>query len=172
MGSMIMIYVFIVAVIVFIAALQSLLSNKKKKPRVLRPAYHERTSPILPTPLVVTMNEQPTFFTLRHALPDCFICPQVAFSALLQSKYQYTRNRFNKLRVDFVVLDKNFKVLAIIELDDSSHLLTTKKDQARDAMFIEAGYRVIRYLHTPSIEKVKNDFRDFLVVDSSEATAA
>ena len=52
--------------------------------------------------------------------------------------------------VDFVICDKNLYVVAIIELDDSTHLRSDriKRDQFVDSVLFGAGYRVI---HTWSI---------------------
>lgn len=107
---------------------------------------------------VLTMNEQPTFNRLREALPGYIVLAQVAFSALITTKGQATRNRFNRKVADFVVLDKAYNVVAIIELDDSSHKGKEDKDANRDKMLEEAGYKVIRYKRTPDLDKVKADF--------------
>jgi hypothetical protein len=115
-----------------------------------------REAPITAKPMV-TLNEQPSFLKLVEAFPNCFICPQVAFSAMLTSSDLATRNRFNRSRADFVVMDRNFKVLAVVELDDSSHKGREKQDRQRDSYLNQAGYRVVRYKTTPSIEKLQAD---------------
>lgn len=108
---------------------------------------------------ILTLNEQPIFLKLRKAFPDCFVLTQVSLAALLMSCGQVTRNRFTRYRADFVILDKDFKVLAIIELDNHSHDGTEVKNDKMtvDAMLKEAGYRVLRYPHAPDIEKLQND---------------
>lgn len=108
---------------------------------------------------VITQNEQPTFLRLREALPQHIVLAQVAFSALITSKGYTTRSRFNRKVTDFVVLDKGFNVVAIVELDDSSHRGREQEDAERDAMLQEAGYTVIRYAHTPEVQQVRADFR-------------
>lgn len=107
---------------------------------------------------VLTMNEQPTFLRLREALPQHFILAQVSFSAFMTARGYATRNLFNRKIADFVVLDKQFNIVAIVELDDSSHKGKEDKDATRDSLIAEAGYRVIRYKRTPDIEQIKNDF--------------
>lgn len=69
-----------------------------------------------------------------------------------------TRNLFNRKIADFVVLDKQFNIVAIVELDDSSHKGKEDKDADRDSLIIEAGHRIIRYQRTPDIDQVKKDF--------------
>ncbi|MCH7308649.1 DUF2726 domain-containing protein [Acinetobacter sp. NIPH 1852] len=107
---------------------------------------------------LISMNEQPTFLRLREALPEHIVLAQVAFSAFMTAKGYATRNLFNRKVADFVVLDKQFNVVAIVELDDSSHKGKEAKDAERDALISEAGYRLIRYQRTPDLDQVKKDF--------------
>jgi len=107
---------------------------------------------------ILTMNEQPTFFRLREALPEHIILAQVSFSAFMTAQGYATRNLFNRKVADFVVLDKQFNIVAIVELDDSSHKGKEDKDADRDRLIIEAGHRIIRYQRTPDMDQVKKDF--------------
>lgn len=113
-------------------------------------------TPIKPR-LILTLNEQPIFLKLRKAFPDYFVLTQVSLAALLVSSGQVTRNKFTRYRADFVILDKDFKLLAVIELDDTSHKGPEGKSSELDAMLKEAGYRVLRYSHVPDIEQIRND---------------
>ena len=142
----------IIAVIVVIAVFAFIGAANKGKPE-----KGKNQTPIK-AKRVLTMNEQPTFKRLSEALPENIILAQVSFGALLSTSGQATRNRFNRKIADFVVLDKSFNVVAIVELDDSSHKGREKQDADRDAMLNEAGYRVIRYPRTPDLDKVKADF--------------
>lgn len=81
---------------------------------------------------------------LLKALPDIVILAQVCFSALLTARKTGTRNRFDRKIADFVVCDKALQVLAVIELDDSSHRGKEGKDAARDKLLQDAGHRVTR----------------------------
>ena len=107
---------------------------------------------------VAMNNEQPTFLRLREALPEHIVLAQVAFSAFMTASGYATRNLFNRKVADFVVLDKQFNIVAIVELDDSSHKGKEDKDADRDALVAEAGFRVIRYKRTPDLEQVRADF--------------
>jgi len=107
---------------------------------------------------LLTEREQAMHNRLTQALPDLVVLAQVSFSALLTARAYATRNTFDRKTADFVVCDKAFEVLAVIELDDASHKAKAAKDDARDAMLTEAGYRVLRYPNIPDIERVRSDF--------------
>lgn len=107
---------------------------------------------------LLTANEQPTFSRLVEALPEYVIFAQVSFSAIITSTGQSTRNKFNRKMADFVVCDKAFNVVAVVELDDSSHNGREEKDADRDALLKEAGHKVIRYKQTPDKEQIRKDF--------------
>lgn len=107
---------------------------------------------------IITMNEQPTFMKLKEALPEHIILAQVAFSAFMTAQGYATRNLFNRKVADFVVLDKAFNIVAIVELDDSSHKGKEKFDTERDALIHEAGFKVIRYKRTPELVQIHRDF--------------
>ena len=107
---------------------------------------------------IITMNEQPTFMKLKEALPEHIILAQVAFSAFMTAQGYTTRNLFNRKVADFVVLDKAFNIVAIVELDDSSHKGKEKFDAERDALIHEAGFKVIRYKRTPELVQIHRDF--------------
>ena len=143
--------IWIIILIVIVAIVVLTLGNKKqeKKGSTRNPITGKR---------ILTMNEQPTFMKLREALPEHIVLAQVSFSAFMTAKGYPTRNLFNRKIADFVVLDKKFNIVAIVELDDSSHKGKEDQDAERDALIAEAGHRVIRYKRTPDFEQVKKDF--------------
>lgn len=143
---------FLIGLVLVIAVLFVIFSGASKKNTV-----KDGQTPIKAR-RVLTLNEQPTFNRLRESLPNHIILAQVAFSALITSKGYATRSRFNRKVADFVVLDKTYNVVAIVELDDASHIGREDQDADRDAMLMEAGYRVIRYQRTPDITQIKQDF--------------
>jgi hypothetical protein len=106
----------------------------------------------------LTRTEQSMYFRLQGALPDLIVLSQVSFGALLTARTWAARNTFNRKRADFVICEKSFKVVAIVELDDSSHDGNEARDEQRDAQLINAGYRVLRYRGVPNIERVQADF--------------
>ncbi len=99
------------------------------------------------------------FFRLQSALPNLIVLSQVSFGALLTAKSRAVRNTFDRKRADFVICDKSFKVLAVVELDDRSHDGREEQDANRDKLLTDAGYRVIRYRGIPDIEQVEADFK-------------
>lgn len=108
---------------------------------------------------VITNFESKMFFRLKEAFPQHHVLAQVAFSALITNSNLKIRARFNRKVTDFVLLDKNLKVVMIIELDDPSHIGKEVEDAQRDAMLYEAGYRVKRYTDIPNIETLRKDIR-------------
>lgn len=141
--------IFLIAIIVL--AILSVLKNGESKNR------NAKRNPIKGK-RIITMNEQPTFMKLKEALPEHIILAQVAFSAFMTAQGYATRNLFNRKVADFVVLDKAFNIVAIVELDDSSHKGKEKFDEERDALIHEAGFKVIRYKRTPELVQIHRDF--------------
>lgn len=104
---------------------------------------------------ILTPFEQKMFRQLQHAFPEYDVLCQVAFSALITNTDYKVRSRFNRKVTDFVLINSQCDVLAIIELDDPSHLNKVEEDQFRDQMLSEAGYRVFRFTHIPSIQELR-----------------
>ncbi|HGX3400438.1 DUF2726 domain-containing protein [Acinetobacter nosocomialis] len=144
-----MIGIFLIAIMIL--AILSVLKKGESKNR------NAKRTPIKGKP-IITMNEQPTFMKLKEALPEHIILAQVAFSAFMTAQGYATRNLFNRKVADFVVLDKAFNIVAIVELDDSSHKGKEKFDVERDALIHEAGFKVIRYKRTPELVQIHRDF--------------
>jgi hypothetical protein len=98
---------------------------------------------------LLTDNEEEFFGRLVVALPDHYIFPQVAMSALLQTassdgrKAHGDRLRIAQQRVDYVVCTRSCEVVAVVELDDRTH--SQAKDQLRDSRLEQAGIRTVRF---------------------------
>jgi hypothetical protein len=98
---------------------------------------------------LMTDNEEEFFGRLVVALPDHYIFPQVAMSALLQTassdgrKAHGDRLRIAQQRVDYVVCTRSCEVVAVVELDDRTH--SQAKDQLRDSRLEQAGIRTVRF---------------------------
>lgn len=105
----------------------------------------------------LTNREQAMYHRLRSTLPEHIILAQVSLGALLTAQSHAARNRFNQKIADFVVCTPAFDVIAVIELDDSSHKTRRDRDAARDAMLARAGIRTIRYPHTPDADTLRRD---------------
>jgi len=106
---------------------------------------------------LLTEREQSMYNRLVQSLPEHIVLAQVSQAALLTAKLRGTRNRFDRKIADFVICDKAFQVIAVVELDDASHKEKGGKDAARDAMLVDAGYRTVRYKNIPEIAKIQAD---------------
>lgn len=140
-----------IAVVVLLCIM---MAGKNKKPR-------QQHTPIQPK-AILTRREQQFFQVLNQALPRCYIFPQVSFSAILNTKGFYTRSQFNRKFADFVICNAQLAIVAIIELDDSSHKGREQQDAARDAMLGEAGYTVLRYAQIPESWQIQKDLQKLL----------
>ena len=145
--KIIVLAVFLIAVVTLFSAL----ANKKADASKNTKSFEVK--PRIP----VTANEQKMFWRLLgdFPAPDFVVLAQVSFAALMTSRRQADRNQFNRKRADFVICDKAFKVLAVVELDDASH--KEDKDQGRDAMLKAAGFKVLRYRGIPNSGTVRTD---------------
>jgi very-short-patch-repair endonuclease len=99
----------------------------------------------------LSQPEQILYFRLVQALPDHIILAQVQLSCLLGVKKGYPHqtwlNRINRMSVDFVVCNKDSSVVAVIELDDATHLRKDRQiaDAKKDKSLGAAGIQVVRF---------------------------
>jgi len=100
---------------------------------------------------LLTPNEAEFFHRLQRALPGFHIFPQVSFGAILtddgklSNKSRWSvRGKFDRKIADFVVCERSsLKVVALVELDDSTHV--ARHDRQRDAITKAGGYQTIRF---------------------------
>lgn len=152
-----LIILLIIGVVIF------LVSQEKSKPEnnQLKPLQENSYKPNI----FMSDNEIEFFNRLVQAFPEHYIFPQVAMSGLVSPKtnefkqLNAIKNTYNRLRVDFVIY-KDKKVLAIIELDDVTHKGKEDKDNKRDGILNQAGYKTFRFnsKNKPSIEELKKIF--------------
>ncbi len=83
--------------------------------------------------------------------PDHKILVQVALSQLIEvdsnhPKRQFIRARYKQLVADFVLCRSNLSVVAVIELDDSSHENPESQyaDARKNKALADAGIRLVR----------------------------
>ena len=110
----------------------------------------------------LTDREREMYFALCSALPECVVLAQVALSALITTDSQSTRNRFDRKVADFVICSKKLTVVAIIELDDSTHEKKKIQDNDRDAMLRNAGYYTLRFRTIPNAESIREEISTVL----------
>ena len=98
---------------------------------------------------VMTPNEAEFYGRLSRALPDCFVCPQVAMSALVtpsstnKSKHLAAFRSISQKRVDYALLAQDFSLVCVVELDDRTH--DRQRDARRDACLASAGIKTVRW---------------------------
>lgn len=108
---------------------------------------------------ILTEREKQMFFLLKETFPQSIILTQVSFNAFMTAQGFHTRNLFNRKMIDFVITDQDFNIIAMIELDDQSHIGREQIDAERDAMIQEAGYPILRYTQIPNQKDLKSDIR-------------
>lgn len=148
-------------IILFTIFILVIISTQKKQP-----ATKELLKPIVPNSYksinFMSDNEIDFFNRLIEAFPECYVFPQVAMSGLVSPKttdykqQNAIKNTYNRLRVDFV-LYKDKKVIAVIELDDKTHKNKEDKDQKRDDILAQAGYKTYRFMsnNKPTVEELR-----------------
>ena len=67
---------------------------------------------------VLNSNAQLIFSRVKSALPQAYVLAHVSFDALLTTKYLHTRREYQKMVADFVVLDQDYRVIAVLALGD------------------------------------------------------
>ncbi|MBS6517737.1 MAG: DUF2726 domain-containing protein [Clostridium sp.] len=93
---------------------------------------------------------------------DLLICPKVGLKDLMevtiQKNYLQYFRKISQKHVDFVICDKNLRVLFAVELDDSSHDTTDakKRDLFKDQAFKAAKIplRRIRYFNEQAVKEL------------------
>ena len=145
---------YLLIVIIFaIGAIASIIAKKgntgdgRKKEQLLD---YSRKWPFYKKQLL-TKPEQVLYFKILEALPEYLIFAQVQLSQILgvEKGYSYSEwyNRINRMSVDFVVCNKAAEIVALIELDDSTHEKEDRKeaDRKKDKACKDAGIRLVRW---------------------------
>ena len=134
--------ILLLAVILFVLFAAAAATQAKGKKGKNRTGTYRRRN-------LMTDNELEFFGRLVAALPNHYVFPQVAMSALVEAasgnaKLAHAdRLRIAQQRADYVVCTKDGDVVAVVELDDRTH--SRAKDQLRDARLEQAGVRTVRF---------------------------
>ncbi len=100
---------------------------------------------------LLSQPEQILYNRLVQALPDHLVFPQVQLSRFLGVKkghpYMTWFNRINRMSADFVICNKDSSIVAVIELDDSSHERQDRQvaDAKKDKALADAGIPIVRW---------------------------
>jgi very-short-patch-repair endonuclease len=106
---------------------------------------------------ILNISEQITLMRLQAVLPRHTVLAHVSFDALLTTKFAHTRRKYQGLVADFVVLDQQYQVLAIIEIADESYVNRLQQKHYQDSLLELAGYRVLRYSAIPTEQQLRED---------------
>ncbi|WP_425952973.1 DUF2726 domain-containing protein [Ralstonia pseudosolanacearum] len=145
---------FVVACFIAYIVLGKIQGGAKYSPK------HYQTIPLL------TEHERTLFWRLSEAVgKDLIVAPQVVFGAFLKVKGSLlidknkARHAVAHNRGDFIICDKDFEVVAVVELDDSTHDKRDQKslDRRRDELMKTVGVRAIRYRRMPEVSKIRAD---------------
>jgi very-short-patch-repair endonuclease len=144
----------LVAVILAVLAVAGFLLHARERNRRIKLGEYQGRD-------LMTDNEREFFGRLVQALPQYYVFPQVAMSALLEpaSRDEARRNtdrlRIAQQRIDYVVCDWNCNVVAVVELDDRTH--SRAKDQVRDERLEQAGIQTLRFESRakPSLREIR-----------------
>lgn len=134
--------ILLVAVIAFAFLAFIKLKSQKNSSKEIWPFYAKKP---------LSQPEQVLYFRLIQALPEHIILAQVQLSQLLGVKkgnnYQSWLNRINRMSADFVVCKKDSTIVAVIELDDATHLQTKRQeaDAKKDKALNAAEIKIIRW---------------------------
>lgn len=93
---------------------------------------------------VLSPIEQQLYQRLVRAFPEHVVLAQVAYSQLVGVRkgenFTAIWNRYNRLVADFVLCTKDFRTVAVLELDDRSHDNPARQDaDRRKAAICEAA---------------------------------
>lgn len=109
---------------------------------------------------LLTPPEKQFFATLRKAVPELHVFPQVSMGAIMEPvgdprsadrrearRAMSAWGSIRANRIDFCLADAELNVICLVELDDRSHhsAQAREKDADRDARTAEAGYPTVRF---------------------------
>jgi hypothetical protein len=132
-----------IALLLVLLAFAGLLALARKGVFTKGRAVGSHHWPVFPKK-VLSPVEQQLYHRLIRAFPDHVVLAQVAFSQLVGVKkgenFTAIWNRYNRLTADFVLCTKDFRTIAVLELDDRSHDNPSRMDaDRRKAAICEAA---------------------------------
>lgn len=166
MGSIVLPLVIVIAVVVVLAFLKA--KAQSGVGDEVWPFYAKKP---------LSQAEQVLYFRLIQALPEHIVLAQVQLSRLLGVKkgnnFQAWYNRINRMSADFLVCNKDSSIVAVIELDDSTHQREDRQaaDAKKDKALASAGVRIVRWQakSIPDIAAIQATFMPNVAVNRDAA---
>lgn len=151
MKTMVLVAIAIAVALIFLTVL------KRKSGKGLPDVWPYKMKRVLSEP------EQTLYYRLKEALPECEVLAQVGLSRIIEGpKGDAGMMWFRKISqktADFTICLRDFSVVAIIELDESSHGSKGRKkaDADKDKAITDAGIPIIRWnvKNIPSAEEIR-----------------
>ncbi|WP_158274307.1 DUF2726 domain-containing protein [Chromobacterium sp. Panama] len=153
-----------IVIIFILMAIAAIAMSGAKKSKAPKRSFNDVTSPRkfgsarfkIKGKTLLTQREQECFNRLTKSLsPDFLVFPQVAFSQIIDteggSKFdnEGLRRTMSQKVADFVICKTDLTMIAIIELDDRSHIGKEDKDRQRDSIIRQIGLMPLRIPRTP-----------------------
>ena len=118
--------------------------KKKSIPKFSEPNLYKRKTKL------ISQNELRFYWALKKALQptkDLIINCQTPLLSLLKTDNDEALRKIWSKRVDFTISSSNFEILAVIELDDSSHLRKSRieRDVFVNKILRENNHNLIRF---------------------------
>ena len=132
-----------------------LLENKKSKTTKvnLEVQYYKKK--------YLTNAERKFFNILKSKInPGLQIIPQAVLSSFINTNYK-NRTKIDKKTVDFLIIDTNFEIKCVIELDDKTHQKAKRIE--RDNFINELMQKIgIEIIHINSVDNFENQIEKYL----------
>ena len=126
-----MIYIFTIAIIVFILYIALLYVNKNRNNNPSTYSFSGEKNKYL-----LTKNELSFFYKLKNITDkyDLYIFPKVRLADIINTINISDFNKIKSKHIDFTICDKYCRPIIFIELDDNSHnnFATKEKDIKKD----------------------------------------
>lgn len=121
--------------------------------------HKQQSDSVLRQRAVFTTYEHTTFTRLKEVMPEANILAHVSFDALMTTKFPHTRRKYEKMFADFVVMDKECRVIAIVAIGELMSLKKLQTANYQDSLLESAGYKVLRYTEVPEYQELRDDFK-------------
>jgi hypothetical protein len=129
-------------------------------PSRFRERHAAREWPVYSRP-VLTDSERAFHARLLEASPGHQVLCQVQLCRFVEVEAVPARyavlNRYNRLSADFLICDRSFRPLLVVELDDASHARPAQRvrDTKKDAVLAAAGVPVVRFRGLVPVGRVR-----------------